>query len=101
MLLLDQNDNSPSFHRKSYRASLAEGLPEGAEVLRLEARDPDQGPNGEVTFSLAEDTLRAFSVEPATGVIWTTRPNHRESRAQYTFRAVATDSCARGPPRLP
>ncbi|XP_023854145.1 protocadherin-23 [Salvelinus sp. IW2-2015] len=97
VLLLDQNDNSPSFHRKSYRASLAEGLPAGAEVLRLEARDPDQGPNGEVTFSLAEDTLGAFSVEPATGVIRTTRPLDRESRAQYTFRAVATDGCARGP----
>uniref|UniRef100_A0A8K9UL27 Protocadherin-16 n=1 Tax=Oncorhynchus mykiss TaxID=8022 RepID=A0A8K9UL27_ONCMY len=97
VLLLDQNDNSPSFHRKSYRASLAEGLPAGAEVLRLEARDPDQGPNGEVTFSLAEDTLGAFSVEPTTGVIRTTRPLDRESRAQYTFRAVATDGCARGP----
>ncbi|XP_045072088.1 protocadherin-23-like [Coregonus clupeaformis] len=97
VLLLDQNDNSPLFTRKSYRASLAEGLPAGAEVLRLEARDPDQGPNGEVTFSLVEDTLGAFSVEPATGVVRTTRPLDRESRAQYTFRAVATDSCARGP----
>ncbi|KAL1023495.1 hypothetical protein UPYG_G00041480 [Umbra pygmaea] len=97
VLLLDQNDNSPSFSHKGYRAALVEGLPAGAEVLRLGARDPDQGPNGEVTFSLAEDHLGAFSVEPATGVVRTTRPLDRETRAQYTFKAVATDGCTRGP----
>ncbi|XP_010897511.2 protocadherin-23 [Esox lucius] len=97
VLLLDQNDNSPSFSRKSYRASLVEGLPAGSEVLRLEACDVDEGPNGEVTFSLAKDHLGVFLVEPTTGVVRNTRPLDRETRAQYTFKAVATDGCTRGP----
>ncbi|XP_046901910.1 protocadherin-23 [Hypomesus transpacificus] len=97
LLLLDENDHSPAFGRKSYRASVSEGLPAGTEVLQLSALDPDEGPNGEVSYSLAEDSLGVFSVDASTGAIRTTRPLDRESRGQYTLRAVATDGCARGP----
>lgn len=98
LLLLDQNDNTPSFSRKSYHASISEGLPAGAEVLRVSASDPDQGSNGDVTYSLTEDSSQgAFSVDPVTGVVRTTRSLDRESRAQYTLRAVATDGCSLGP----
>lgn len=96
--MLDQNDNVPAFARKSYHASVAEGLPAGAEVLRVAAFDPDEGPNGDVAYSLTEDSSQgAFSVDAVTGVIRTTRALDREQRAQYTLRAVATDGCARGP----
>lgn len=98
LVLLDQNDNAPSFSRKSYQASVSEGLPPGAEVLRVRAFDPDEGPNGHVAYSLTEDSSHgAFSVDSLTGAIRTTRSLDRESRAQYTFRAVATDGSARGP----
>lgn len=98
LVLLDQNDNAPSFSRKSYQASVSEGLPPGAGVLRVRASDPDEGPNGHVTYSLTEDSSHgAFSVDSLTGAIRTTRSLDRESRAQYTLRAVATDGCARGP----
>uniref|UniRef100_A0A8C3A6Y3 Protocadherin-16 n=1 Tax=Cyclopterus lumpus TaxID=8103 RepID=A0A8C3A6Y3_CYCLU len=98
LLLLDQNDNAPSFARKSYHASVSEGLPAGAEVLRVSAFDPDEGSNGDLTYSLTEDSSQgAFSVDAFTGVIRTTRSLDRESRAQYTLRAVAADGCTQGP----
>lgn len=98
LVLLDRNDNAPSFSRKSYQASVSEGLPPRAEVLRVSALDPDEGPNGRVTYSLTEDSSHgAFSVDSLTGVIRTTRSLDRESRAQYTLRAVATDGCTQGP----
>ncbi|TNN89725.1 Protocadherin-23 [Liparis tanakae] len=98
LLLLDQNDNAPSFARESYRASVSEGLPAGAEVLRVSASDPDEGSNGDLTYSLTEDGGQgAFSVDALTGAIRTTRPLDRETRAQYTLRAVASDGCTRGP----
>ncbi|KAM3864775.1 protocadherin-23 [Diretmus argenteus] len=98
LVLLDQNDNSPSFTRKNYHAVVSEGLPAGAEVLRLSAVDSDEGPNGEVTYSLTEDSSQgAFSVDPSSGVIHITRALGRETRAQYTLRAVATDGCTSGP----
>lgn len=97
-MLLDRNDNAPSFSRKSYQASVSEGLAPGAELLRVSAFDPDEGPNGHVTYSLTEDSSHgAFSVDSLTGAIRTTRSLDRESRAQYTLRAVATDGCTQGP----
>ncbi|XP_040892286.1 protocadherin-23 [Toxotes jaculatrix] len=98
LVLLDQNDNIPSFTRKSYHASISEGLPAGAEVLRVSAFDPDEGSNGDVIYSLTEDSSQgAFSVDAFTGVIRTARALDRENRAQYTLRAVATDGCSQGP----
>jgi len=99
--LLDENDNSPSFSRSHYRASLAEGLPAGTKVLRLRASDPDLGANGELTYSLEGDDddggQGAFTVDAATGAVRTARPLDREGRDRYTLRARVTDGCAAGP----
>ncbi|KAL7855856.1 hypothetical protein AOLI_G00194600 [Acnodon oligacanthus] len=95
--LSDENDNSPTFSRKSYRASVSEGCPVGSEILRLSARDPDEGPNGEVIFSLPEDNAGTFSVDSATGVVFLMKPLDREMRSQHTLRAMATDNCRQGP----
>lgn len=98
LVLLDQNDNIPSFIQKNYHASISEGLAAGAEVLCVTAFDPDDGLNGDMTYSLTDDSSQgAFSVDAFTGVIRTTRSLDRESRAQYTLRVVATDSCTQGP----
>ena len=98
LVLLDQNDNVPSFTRTSYHASISEGLAVGAEVLRVSAFDPDEGPSGDVSYSLTEDSSQgAFSVDASTGVVRTTRALDRETRAQYTLKAVATDGCNQGP----
>ncbi|KAM3623277.1 uncharacterized protein V6R79_009482 [Siganus canaliculatus] len=98
LLLLDLNDNVPVFSQTSYQASVSEGLPAGAHVLQVAAFDPDQGSNGDVVYSLTEDSSQgAFSIDAATGVIRTTRVLDREIRAQYSLRAVATDGCTRGP----
>uniref|UniRef100_A0A672Y6W7 Protocadherin-16 n=1 Tax=Sphaeramia orbicularis TaxID=375764 RepID=A0A672Y6W7_9TELE len=98
LILLDQNDNVPTFSRKTYHATISEGLPAGTEVLRLIALDPDEGSNGDVTYSLTEDRSQgAFSMDAYTGLIRTTRSLDREARSQYTLRAVATDGCSQGP----
>nr|XP_020469983.1 protocadherin-23 isoform X2 [Monopterus albus] len=98
LVLLDQNDNIPSFIHKIYHTSISEGLSAGAEVLRVNAFDPDEGSNGDITYSLTEDSSQGvFSVDAFTGVIHTTRMLDRERRAQYTLKAVATDGCSQGP----
>ncbi|XP_023190165.1 protocadherin-23 [Xiphophorus maculatus] len=98
LFLLDLNDNAPSFSPESYHTSVSEGLLSGAEVLQLTAFDPDEGPNGEVTYTLTDDNSHgAFSMDPFTGVVRTTRSLDRESRALYTLKAVATDGSAQGP----
>lgn len=95
--LSDENDNSPIFSRKTYRATIREDLPLGSDVIHLIARDADEGPNGIVTYSLVEENSGNFQVDDSTGVIRLTKPLDRETRSQHVFRAVATDGCRQGP----
>lgn len=95
--LSDENDNNPTFERTGYRAIVSEDLPLGTEILRLNARDPDEGPNAEVTFSLIEEASGTFSVDASTGAVRLTKPLDREIQSQYSLRAVATDGCSQGP----
>ena len=71
--VLDVNDNIPTFLRDEYRASLFEGSPEGMQVAHVSARDPDQGENGTLTYSIANFSEAAarewFQIAEDSGVI--------------------------------
>ncbi|KAM9143867.1 protocadherin-23 [Pangshura tecta] len=95
--VLDENDNSPIFAKKTYQTSVREDIEEGSVVLELFASDEDGGLNGEVLYSLIDDTLGAFTVNSTTGAIVTTKALDRETKSQYAFRAVASDCSIQGP----
>ncbi|CAO2593810.1 Protocadherin gamma-A2 [Lemmus lemmus] len=49
--VLDANDNAPAFTQPEYRVSVPENMPIGTRILTVTATDPDEGANGEVTYS--------------------------------------------------
>ncbi|KFQ39139.1 Protocadherin-23, partial [Mesitornis unicolor] len=89
--VLDENDYSPLFAKSQYQISVREDLEEGSPILNLFASDEDDGLNGEITYSLIDDTFGAFAIDSVTGSIITTKVLDRETKSQYTFRAVASD----------
>uniref|UniRef100_A0A2K5R701 Protocadherin-16 n=1 Tax=Cebus imitator TaxID=2715852 RepID=A0A2K5R701_CEBIM len=89
----DVNDNAPAFDRQLYRP---EPLPEvalpGSFVVRVTARDPDQGTNGQVTYSLAPGAhTHWFSIDPTSGIITTAVSLDYELEPQPQLIVVATD----------
>ncbi|NWY59699.1 PCD23 protein, partial [Chionis minor] len=98
LTVLDENDHSPLFAKTQYQISVREDLEEGSAVLDLFASDKDDGLNGEVAYSLIDDTFGAFAIDSVTGSIVTTKALDRETKSQYTFRAVASD-CSTHLPR--
>lgn len=89
----DVNDNAPAFDRQLYQP---EPLPEvalpGSFVVRVTARDPDQGTNGQVTYSLAPGThTHWFSIDPTSGIITTAASLDYELEPQPQLIVVATD----------
>ncbi|NXF39299.1 PCD23 protein, partial [Nyctibius bracteatus] len=98
LTVLDENDHNPLFAKTRYQISVREDLEEGSAILDLFASDKDDGLNGEVTYSLIDDTFGAFAVDSVTGSIVTTKTLDRETKSQYTFRAVASD-CSTHLPR--
>ncbi|OPJ75325.1 protocadherin-23 isoform B [Patagioenas fasciata monilis] len=92
LTVLDENDHNPLFAKTQYQISVREDLEEGSAILDLFASDKDDGLNGEVTYSLIDDTFGAFAIDNVTGSIVTTKALDRETKSHYTFRAVASDS---------
>ncbi|NXK46883.1 PCD23 protein, partial [Chauna torquata] len=95
--VLDENDHNPSFAKNQYHISVREDLEEGSAILDLSASDKDDGLNGEVTYLLIDDTFGAFAIDSVTGSVVTTKALDRETKSQYTFRAVASDCSTRLP----
>ncbi|NWR74121.1 PCD23 protein, partial [Centropus unirufus] len=91
LTVLDENDHNPLFTKTQYQVSVREDLESGSSILDLFASDEDDGLNGEVTYALIDDTFGAFAVDSVTGSIVTTKTLDRETKSQYTFRAVASD----------
>ncbi|NXE64792.1 PCD23 protein, partial [Calcarius ornatus] len=91
LTVLDENDHNPLFAKSQYQISVTEDLEEGSAILELSASDEDAGLNGEVMYSLIDDTYGAFAINSVTGSIVTTKALDRETKSQYTFRAVASD----------
>ncbi|NWT38943.1 PCD23 protein, partial [Chroicocephalus maculipennis] len=98
LTVLDENDHNPMFAKTEYQISVREDLEEGSAILDLFASDKDDGLNGEVMYSLIDDTFGAFAIDSVTGSIVTTKALDRETKSQYTFRAVASD-CSTHLPR--
>ncbi|NWU18599.1 PCD23 protein, partial [Cephalopterus ornatus] len=98
LTVLDENDHSPLFAKTQYQISVTEDLEEGSAILDLYASDEDDGLNGEVMYSLIDDTFGAFAVDSVTGSVVTTKALDRETKSQYTFRVVASD-CSTHLPR--
>ncbi|XP_009578906.1 PREDICTED: protocadherin Fat 4-like, partial [Fulmarus glacialis] len=70
ILLLDENDNSPTFRGTPYKQDIFINMTAGMSILQVAADDPDDGINGEISFILAggnEDGY--FELDTSTGQI--------------------------------
>uniref|UniRef100_A0A8C2D2A3 Protocadherin-16 n=1 Tax=Cyprinus carpio TaxID=7962 RepID=A0A8C2D2A3_CYPCA len=92
--LLDENDNAPAFsHTQPGREILIqvqEGLPAGSLLGTLHAKDPDEGENGTIFYSLSGKAER-FSLNPNSGELRSSSPLRRAEKAEYSFTVTATD----------
>ncbi|XP_064528389.1 protocadherin gamma-B5-like [Pseudopipra pipra] len=90
----DANDNSPVFSKKVYEARVAENLPAGSLVLRVEATDADAGSNGRVSYSFGnvpDGVLAFFALDSESGEIKTAGPLDFEEKSKYIFGLEAKD----------
>lgn len=88
----DMNDNKPKFERSSYAFSVQEDEDLNAYIGRVTASDLDQGPNQRIIYSIEDlSPPNVFSVSE-DGEISLRRGLDRESKAEYRFNVVATDS---------
>uniref|UniRef100_K7GBY5 Cadherin domain-containing protein n=1 Tax=Pelodiscus sinensis TaxID=13735 RepID=K7GBY5_PELSI len=89
VLVLDVNDEAPTFERAEYEARVMENLPAGSPVLQLLATDRDLGANGHVSYGGLSGG--PFSIHPQTGLITTAHSLDRERWEQHVLTVYARD----------
>ncbi|XP_072941921.1 fat-like cadherin-related tumor suppressor homolog [Epargyreus clarus] len=86
----DENDLSPLFYPTEYEALVPEDAQLHSSIARVSAEDADLGINGEIYYSLAENTDR-FAVHPTSGVITVTRTLSVTESAKHELTVLARD----------
>lgn len=92
--VMDVNDNPPLFDQQAYKQTIPEVVYPGSFVLQVTARDKDQGPNGDVRYSLLKAKNSHsdwFSIDPVTGIITTATVLDFESEPAPSITVIATD----------
>ncbi|XP_044881403.1 cadherin-23 isoform X13 [Mauremys mutica] len=94
--ILDENDNAPVFQQQQYEVTLDEGPATlNATLITIKALDRDEGPNGTVSYAIAEgNILGTFHINSTTGQICTVKElDYEISHGRYTLVVTATDEC--------
>lgn len=92
MMVLDVNDNTPSFSQNIYDIEIEENILTGPDVIQVFASDADDGTNGQIRFSISEGNANNdFRIDSVTGMISVARQLNRETHSSYSLVVQATD----------
>ncbi|XP_030425458.1 protocadherin-15 isoform X4 [Gopherus evgoodei] len=69
ILVIDANDNSPTFSNISYNVKIYTDMRPGESVIKLSAIDADQGPNGQIIYEILAGDQGDFIITDRTGLI--------------------------------
>ncbi|KAM5299014.1 protocadherin gamma-A1 isoform 10-T10 [Ctenodactylus gundi] len=92
--VVDVNDNPPAFTQAEYHMSVPENVPLGTRLLIVNATDPDEGANGEVTYSfhnIDHKVAQIFQLDTHTGEISSKEPLDFEEYKIYSMEIQAQD----------
>ncbi|XP_030223878.1 protocadherin gamma-C5 [Gadus morhua] len=99
--VLDNNDNYPIFQNSLYKVVVREDIAKGTLIVKTQASDPDEGPNGEVEYSFGIDTpenvLRLFDINSVTGEMFLKGLLDYETTVTYRIDISAKD---KGSPKM-
>ncbi|XP_044541035.1 protocadherin gamma-A12-like [Gracilinanus agilis] len=93
--VLDANDNAPVFTQSVYSVSIPENVPVGTWLLSVNATDPDEGVNGEVTYSfwnIHSKAKQVFELDSHLGSISTIGHLNYEESGFYEMEVQAKDN---------
>uniref|UniRef100_A0A6Q2WSU8 Cadherin domain-containing protein n=1 Tax=Esox lucius TaxID=8010 RepID=A0A6Q2WSU8_ESOLU len=92
VLVIDANDNTPTFGEVSYSVKVFTDMQPGETVLQLTALDADEGLNGLVTYEILAGAQGDFIINNRTGRITITPGIALSVGRSYALTVKATDS---------
>lgn len=90
--IADVNDNKPIFSQYPFKANVSAYIQPGQFILKVTARDIDEGINSEMVYSLVnEDMHRKFRLNPNSGTLTTSQSLASENGKTIHLKVMATD----------
>uniref|UniRef100_A0A8C5G2B2 Protocadherin alpha-8-like n=1 Tax=Gouania willdenowi TaxID=441366 RepID=A0A8C5G2B2_GOUWI len=94
--VLDVNDNVPIFTQSLFKTSVSENAQLGTSVITVTANDADEGPNGEISYSLSskdqDHVLNLFHIDEHTGLLTVKGNIDFEEHSAFEVRVQASDN---------
>lgn len=94
----DENDNPPHFEKGRYEIFKSENNAPGAYLTSIMATDPDLDANGQVSYSILENSIHGspistyVTIDPSNGAIYALRTFDREDVSDISFVVQAKDA---------
>ncbi|CAB0003094.1 unnamed protein product, partial [Nesidiocoris tenuis] len=96
--IADTNDNKPVFEKNFYEVDVSENTPPNSPILRVRVNDADLGENGMVVFEILSTKADSpFTINPSTGMIYTSSWLDAERTTSYMLTVTAIDKAVVGP----
>ncbi|XP_078395822.1 protocadherin Fat 4 isoform X1 [Cetorhinus maximus] len=86
----DLNDNSPRFPHAVENINAVENWGSGHTIFQAEVKDPDEGINGMVSYSLRQNPKGLFHIDEKTGIVTLNGPLDINA-GSYQVEAIASD----------
>ncbi len=88
----DVDDNAPQFDQFTYVLKVLENMPSMTYINQINATDPDDNSNSAFIYGFDDryNPEGAFTIDPDTGRIYTTKKLDREHQAMYHLVVTAT-----------
>ncbi len=95
VIIQDVNDNSPVFDNETYNVVVSESIAVNQVVVRVHAKDPDMGPNGQIVYSFSTKTQQRFghlfAIHNASGEITLKQALRYQDGSSYILSVTARD----------
>ncbi|XP_078576868.1 protocadherin Fat 4-like isoform X2 [Branchiostoma floridae x Branchiostoma japonicum] len=89
VVLLDINDNLPTFTQQSYMVTVDENMTE-PDIITLQTTDSDSDPNNNTNYIITEGDTSVFSIDQTTGRLSLVTPLDRDGGpANYSLTVMA------------
>ncbi|KAM9325027.1 protocadherin-15 [Gastrophryne carolinensis] len=92
ILVIDANDNTPTFPEMSYNVKLYTDMIAGDTIIKLTATDADEGINGQITYEILAGTQGPFIINNRSGVISISPGVTLTVGEHYTLTVMASDN---------
>ncbi|XP_029420552.1 protocadherin gamma-A3 isoform X23 [Nannospalax galili] len=94
VIVLDANDNPPVFTQSEYHVNVLENVPVGTKLITVNATDPDEGFNAQVSYILDKmpgKIAQVFHLNSVTGEISISKSLDYEDAVFYEIKIEAQD----------